>query len=645
MKPGLRFQTKLILSMILVIVIVTAALLTATSAKVKSAYTRQFSEEFDRIVGKLQDSRKERSEEFLEFSKELAQMPAITNAINGKPLKDDTDAFWEHFLENLAQTGSDQTDRPTRDRPEMRKAGPQRTVMEAGMAQRIGFLAVIDKEGKLTPILLPGAAAKKRQLPRRIKLRSDDNKERFNSILEGDQQHTLYIPVESQDGREQVLEMVSTPVLSSETGEKIGRFLRSTSTETEAERSLERFQKEFESDEKLKSGIYLEGQIFGRGISFRQSEETAKVIETELKKSKTKPSTMRFEHDLFQTPYLFYLEKLNEESSSQTAYQVAAFPMTNLVADLSDLRIRGSGIAALALLLGGALAFFLGRNLAGPINELSRGTKAIREGDLDCHLEVKSKDELGELTESFNQMVDQLKQKAVFRDLLGKVSDESVAQAMISGTLDLELGGEIKDVSVLFCDIRGFTQLTEDMHPGEVIELLNEHMTAMTKVVRSYYGVVDKFIGDEIMAVFGALKSHGHDAHYAAACAHEMIAERKRLNRDLKIPIVIGIGIASGEVVAGCMGSTDRLNYTVLGSKVNLAARLCSAAGSAEVVVDAATVNQISPAPTTELIVDLKLKGFSNQIEAFKLIDLTEPDSKNEPVVETEEKEEEVEAV
>ncbi len=630
MKPGLRFQTKLILSMIFMIGIVTVALLTATSAKVKSAYTRQFSEQFDNLVDTLKNSRTERSAEFTELSKELAKTPAILNAINGKSSKSDTEAFWDLYLERIAASErGGPGPMPPRDE---KGEGPRLSPGHGELAHRVGFVAVIDKEGKLTQLARQDEPSKRRKLSQRMKLKAEDTKKRFNAILKGDQQHSLYIPVENPDGREQVLEMVSTPVISPETGEQIGRFLRSTSVETEAERSLERYQSEFESKERLKSGIYLDGQVFGRGLKIKQSEAIAKVVDGVLKEEDGKPLSMKFEHEMFNKPYLFYLEKLNDEASAQTAYQVAAFPMANLVADLAAIRMRGSGIGALALLLGGTLAFFLARNLAGPINELSRGTKAIREGDLNCHLKVNSKDELGELTESFNQMVDQLKQKAVFRELLGKVSDESVAQAMISGTLDLELGGEIKDVSILFCDIRGFTELTENMHPGEVIELLNDHMTAMTKVVRSYYGVVDKFVGDEIMAVFGALKSHGNDAHYAAACARAMIAERERLNRDLKIPIEIGVGIASGEVVAGCMGSTDRLNYTVLGAKVNLAARLCGAAGHAEVLVDSATVDHISPPPTTESIAGLKLRGFTNKVEAFRLIDLPEPEPKNEPV-------------
>ena len=217
-------------------------------------------------------------------------------------------------------------------------------------------------------------------------------------------------------------------------------------------------------------------------------------------------------------------------------------------------------------------------------------------------------------------MVEELKLKALYRDLLGKVSDETVAQALISGGLDLELGGEIKEVSVLFCDIRGFTERTEKMHPGDVIEMLNQHMTSMTELVRKHHGVVDKFVGDEIMAVFGGLKSYGNDAANAASCALEMIETRGQQNETAEFPLSVGIGLATGEVVAGCMGSVDRLNYTVLGARVNLAARLCSAAGPMEIVIDKETRGRLESGAKTGAISGLELKGFSTSVEAFRLL-------------------------
>lgn len=249
---------------------------------------------------------------------------------------------------------------------------------------------------------------------------------------------------------------------------------------------------------------------------------------------------------------------------------------------------------------------------------MSEGTRRIREGDLDATIPIRGQDELGELTASFNEMTEELRQKERYRDLLEKVSDDSVAQAMIQGSLHPELGGEVKDVTILFCDIRGFTSLTETMEPTEVIEMLNEHMTAMANLVRNHFGVIDKFVGDEIMAVFGGIKSYGNDAAHAVRCGLSMIEERNRLNQSGGIPLPIGIGIVTGEVVAGCMGSKDRLNYTVLGAKVNLAARLCGEARSGEVLMDEETVSRAGETLMKGMNGEsIQLRGFSVPIPVW----------------------------
>jgi class 3 adenylate cyclase len=180
----------------------------------------------------------------------------------------------------------------------------------------------------------------------------------------------------------------------------------------------------------------------------------------------------------------------------------------------------------------------------------------------------------------------------------------------------------VKQASVLFCDIRGFTALTEKMPPADVITMLNEHMTAMNRIVHQHYGMVDKFVGDLIMAVFGAPKSYGNDALHAVKCALKMIEERKRLNATTKYSFEVGIGVATGEMVAGCMGSDDRLNYTVLGDRVNLASRLCSKAGRTELLIDENTYRLLPEGFVAEATEPMPLKGFSVQVPAFRLLEM-----------------------
>lgn len=300
----------------------------------------------------------------------------------------------------------------------------------------------------------------------------------------------------------------------------------------------------------------------------------------------------------------------------------------NTDADVIRLRLIGGVIGISGFSLGIIAAWFFARNLSGPINKLTEGTRKIHAGNLDLVLAVTSDDELGKLTSSFNEMALELKQKERYRELLGKVSDESVAQAMIEGTLAPTLGGELKEVTVLFCDIRGFTRLTENMRPESVIELLNQHMTVLAEVVREHGGVVDKFVGDEIMAVFGGLKCGGNKAENAARSAFQMLEKRSQLNRKTGADIQIGIGIVTGEVVAGCMGSEDRLNYTVLGANVNLGAHLCANASPGEILINESTLRELDALnPTTKECSKLNLKGSWPNTIVSVLHSLDEPRS------------------
>ena len=146
---------------------------------------------------------------------------------------------------------------------------------------------------------------------------------------------------------------------------------------------------------------------------------------------------------------------------------------------------------------------------------------------------------------------------------------------------DVQLGGEEKEISILFTDLRGFTSLSENRAPGDVLDFLNEYLTRMTAVIDRHGGVVDKYIGDAIMALFGAPLELPDHATRAVACALEMIEELEQCNNAFHArgwpQLAMGVGVHTGKVVVGNMGSKDRLNYTAIGDGVNLASRLESA--------------------------------------------------------------------
>jgi class 3 adenylate cyclase len=316
-------------------------------------------------------------------------------------------------------------------------------------------------------------------------------------------------------------------------------------------------------------------------------------------------------------PHLVLLEELNASPSFPRTQRVGLYSLEAAMAESRTLRNRA--LVLLALALGGGLiaGAALAHGLAIPVRNLAGATERIRSGDLAARVPVRSRDELGRLSESFNEMAEGLAQKERYRRVLDVVADREVAEQLMSG--DLVLGGETREVSIVFCDIRGFTSLARSLSAQEVVTLLNEHMTALTRVVYEHNGVVDKFVGDLLMAVFGAPKSYGNDTLSAVRCAEQMIRERERLNACSRYRVDVGVAVATGAVVAGCTGSADRLSYTVLGTPVNLVSRLCDLAEPMEVLVDESTRARVDGMVELAFVRAAELKGFDTPVNVYRV--------------------------
>jgi class 3 adenylate cyclase len=316
-----------------------------------------------------------------------------------------------------------------------------------------------------------------------------------------------------------------------------------------------------------------------------------------------------------------FLQPLSGSGSGifPAAVEASAFSLAENQRQRQALRERVLGAGVLAIVAAAVVALVIAGSLSKPVRELVTATHAIGRGDFTARATPRG-GELGTLATAFNTMAGDLALKDRYRSTLDLVSDPHIAEDLIAG--GLELGGEEREVSVVFCDIRGFTALSEGMEPRAVIEMLNEHFTPLTKVVYEHGGVVLHFVGDLIIALFGAPRRHEHSERSAAACALGMVEERARLNAAGGRKIEVGVGVATGRVVAGRMGSKDRLNYSVFGARMNLASRLCSQAGPMQVVIDAPTLVGCGPAARATPLGALKLKGFSEEIEAFQLLNL-----------------------
>lgn len=231
-------------------------------------------------------------------------------------------------------------------------------------------------------------------------------------------------------------------------------------------------------------------------------------------------------------------------------------------------------VASIAVTLVGAIR--IARRVTRPVSELAQAARAVAQGDYDVRVQAEGTDEMGELAAAFNGMARGLKERDTIRDLLGKVASEEVAEQLLGG--NIELGGAELEAAVMFADIRNFTPLCETLTPHETLELLNRYLAAISEEVEAHGGVVDKYTGDGAMALFGAPVPRPHDTQRAleasVALQRRVAALREELAaRGLPNP-TIGIGLNSSRLIAGNIGSSRRLNYTVLGDGVNLAARL-----------------------------------------------------------------------
>lgn len=244
------------------------------------------------------------------------------------------------------------------------------------------------------------------------------------------------------------------------------------------------------------------------------------------------------------------------------------------LAPLRDLRRRMGLIGIGALLIAVGIGVAIAHGVTAPIETLVTGMREVLRGNLDHRVDVARRDEIGFLASSFNEMAGGLAERARIRAVIDKVVSPEVAHELLAH--GLTLGGELREVSVLFADLRDSTALGERLTPTALLELLNAFLSRMAKAIEHERGIVDKYVGDEIMAVFGAPLDLPDHAARAVAAARGMIAALDALNaeRAPAPPLRMGIGIASGTVIAGNVGSSERMNYTVLGDVVNLAARL-----------------------------------------------------------------------
>jgi class 3 adenylate cyclase len=299
---------------------------------------------------------------------------------------------------------------------------------------------------------------------------------------------------------------------------------------------------------------------------------------------------------------------------------------TKMAADKQTEAVRiGLALLALALVLGALAAAFITTNLVRSLRRLVRGTALVQQGALDTEVPVTSRDEVGELTAGFNSMVKELRSKARIRETFGRYVDPRIVEGLIDQPDRLAGTGDRREMTVLFCDMRGFTNLSEGMTPAGMVRIVNRYLALMSQPVRRNHGIIDKYIGDAIMAFWGPPFSPAEE-HSRLACAagleqlaalHEFRAELPDLTGFRRgIPhIDMRIGVATGEVIVGNIGSDVSMSYTVMGDAVNFASRLEGA----------------NKAYGTRFLVSARTAEMAGEVLVFREIDQLLVEGKQEP--------------
>ncbi len=296
-------------------------------------------------------------------------------------------------------------------------------------------------------------------------------------------------------------------------------------------------------------------------------------------------------------------------------------------------RLWGLAAGGVFCLAGGIFAVWFASRLSRPLSRLQAGVQEIGKGDFAVAVPQSGPREVAQLAQAFNELgqklIEYIEKRDFIRDTFGRYVTLEVVKRLLESDEALALGGELREVSLIMSDLRGFTALTAAMHPEQVVVMLNRYLGKMIEILLDHRAVIDEILGDGILAFFGAPEAFPDHAARAVACALAMQAAMEEINRanaaDGFPHLEMGIAVNTGPVVVGNIGSERRTKYSVIGSPVNFAGRMESCALGGQVLVSAATHDLVQDRITVRRSFTVDMKGVPEPALLYEVVAVGEP--------------------
>ncbi|MFQ5709035.1 MAG: adenylate/guanylate cyclase domain-containing protein [bacterium] len=353
----------------------------------------------------------------------------------------------------------------------------------------------------------------------------------------------------------------------------------------------------------------------GKVVAFADREQAPLKLEAPAEFLKLEKTTSVEKSDRYEFiyPITTLLQERGTDKHIKLGVAYISFSKDAILAPIKRAQDIAVGVAFLILLVSILAINVIARKMAFQIQMLSNGAREVGKGNLNVQIAVRTKDELGQLANEFNNMIQHLREKLQMQKFVSKYTVDMIKDTVRSNKFDSV--AILRNVAVLFSDVRNFSTISEELEPEEIVKLINVYFDLQTRVIEKHGGIVDKFMGDQIMAVFEGARM----ADNALRAAVEMQQQMRLLNQERRakklVTLEMGIGINNGPAVSGHMGSKNRMDYTVIGDVVNVAARLCSQARCGQIIAALELARKANGSYPTTRLKSISVKGRSKSVK------------------------------